>query len=54
MLFEFLLAEGTVVLEPVSVGRTADNVFAGRAQCRCFLALPHDIVEDDDVGPVDV
>ena len=50
---QLLLAKSAVVLEPVRVGCAADNVLACRAQGGGFFALPENVVEDNDIGPVD-
>ena len=48
------LAEAAVVLEAVGVRRAADDELALPAQLRGQRAVPQHVVEDDDVGPVDV
>src|SRR5262249_13582749 len=53
-LLQLLLAEGAVVLESVGVGRAADHGLALGAQRDGLLALAERVVEDDDVGPLDV
>ena len=52
--FEFFLAEGAIVLEAIRIGCAADHFFALLAQRLRLLALAERVVEDDDVGPVDV
>jgi len=51
---EFLLAESAVVFEPVRVRRSADDILAGISQCFGLGTLAEDVVEDDDIRPVDM
>lgn len=51
---ELVLPEGAVVLETVGVSRAADHELARGALLRRFFALARHVVEDDNVGLVDV
>ena len=51
---ELVLAEGPVVLEAVGVGAASHHLLALLAQGLGLGALAQHVVEDDDVGPVDV
>jgi hypothetical protein len=53
-LFEFLLAEGTVVLQSVAVGGAADDLLALGTQRMRLLSLSESVIEDDDIGPFSV
>ena len=51
---EFLLTESAVVFESVGVRCSAHDELAGRAQRCRFLTLSENVIENDNVGPVDV
>src|SRR5262245_3316382 len=51
---QFLLAEGAIVFEPITVGGAADDQLAGLTNSVRLGALAEDIVEHHDVGPVDI
>jgi len=54
VLFELLLAEAAVVLEPVRIRGAADHRLAGLSKLVRQVALPEYVVEHNDVGPVGV
>ena len=51
-LFELLLTEGPIVLEPVRIRRASNYRIALRAQRLSLLALAECVVEHHDIGPL--
>jgi hypothetical protein len=53
-LLQFLLTEGAIVLQIVSISGSANNGLTSGAQGLCFGALAEGVVENDDIGPLHV
>ncbi len=51
---ELFLAKTAVIFEPIGVGRSANHQFSGIAKPFGFLALAQNVIEHDNVCPVDV
>ena len=52
--FEFFLSESSVVFEFVCVGCAANDVFALCSEFVCVCAVTEDVIENNDVCPVNV